>query len=67
MSKSAVLPSHKLTGPVAPLVPARLDELNDEELGALLIWEADDPASEERWSRIDAAILGIVPKPAPAT
>ena len=31
MSKSAVLPSHKLTGPVAPLVPARLDELNDEE------------------------------------
>jgi hypothetical protein len=42
-------------------------ELIDEELGSLLVWEAGDPASEERWDRIDEAILGVVPKPAPAT
>jgi hypothetical protein len=42
-------------------------ELTDEEFGSLLVWEAGDEAAEERWERIDEAILGVVPKPAPAT
>jgi hypothetical protein len=42
-------------------------ELTDEELGSLLVWETDDRAADERWDRIDEAILGVVPKPAPAT
>ena len=42
-------------------------KLTDEELDSLLVWETDDPAAEERWDRIDEAILGVFPKPGPAT
>ena len=42
-------------------------ELTDQELDSLLVWETGDPAADERWDRIDEAILGVVPKPAPAT
>jgi hypothetical protein len=42
-------------------------ELTDQELGSLLVWETGDPAADERWDRIDEAILGAVPKPGPAT
>jgi hypothetical protein len=33
-------------------------DLADDELGALLVWESDDPASHSRWDAIDAAVLG---------
>jgi hypothetical protein len=43
-------------------------DLADEEIGALLVWDEDDPASVARWDAIDAAILGVGgPKPTPAT
>jgi hypothetical protein len=46
----------------ATLLLAHYD-LTDEELGALLVWEAGDPASDERWDQIDEAILGVIPNP----
>jgi hypothetical protein len=42
-------------------------ELTDEELAELLVWEPDDPAADERWDQIDAAILGTPPKACSAT
>jgi hypothetical protein len=42
-------------------------ELDESELEELLVWEAGDPASEERWAQIDRAILGLRPKASSAT
>jgi hypothetical protein len=50
----------------ATLLLANYD-LSDDELASLLVWVSADPASEERWDRIDDAILGVVPKAEPAT
>jgi len=50
----------------ATLLLANYD-LTDAELESLLVWEAGEPAAEERWDRIDDAILSIVPKAQPAT
>ena len=36
-------------------------------VGDLLVLEAGDPASEERWESITNVMLGISPKPSPAT
>jgi hypothetical protein len=38
-------------------------DLADEDLADLLVLEADDPASKERWDAINPILLGQAPKP----
>jgi hypothetical protein len=41
--------------------------LSDDEVAELVVLEPGDPASDERWTQMTEAIMGIVPKPSPAT
>jgi len=41
--------------------------LADDDLAELLALEVEDEASEARWEQITEALMGIAPKPSPAT
>ena len=42
-------------------------ELKPEDFSELIVLEPDDPISDERWEQLMRAIMGIAPKPSPAT
>jgi len=42
-------------------------DLKPEDFGELIVLEPDDQASDERWEQLTRAIMGIAPKPSPAT
>jgi hypothetical protein len=42
-------------------------ELTDDQVGELLVMEPGDPASDERWEELTRVLMGIAPKPSPAT
>lgn len=42
-------------------------DLRPEQFAELIVLEIGDPASNERWEQLSNAIMGIVPKPSPAT
>jgi hypothetical protein len=42
-------------------------DLTDAQLADLVVFEPDDDAGEERWDQLSRAIMGIAPKPSPAT
>jgi len=42
-------------------------ELTAEQLGDLIVLEPGDEASDERWDQLSRALMGIAPKPSPAT
>jgi len=42
-------------------------ELTAEQLADLIVFEPGDEASDERWGQLSRALMGIAPKPSPAT
>jgi hypothetical protein len=42
-------------------------ELTAEQLGELIVLEPGDPASDERWDQLSRVLMGVAPKPLPAT
>lgn len=42
-------------------------DLTPDDFAELIVLEPDDPASDERWEQLTRAIMGIAPKPSPAT
>ncbi len=42
-------------------------DLTPEDFAELIVLEPDDPASDDRWEQLTRAIMGIGPKPSPAT
>jgi hypothetical protein len=42
-------------------------DLRPEDFSELIVLEPDDPGSDERWEQLTRAIMGISPKPSPAT
>jgi len=41
--------------------------LTDNDLAELLVLELDDEASEDQWDQIASVVMGVAPKPSPAT
>jgi len=42
-------------------------DLKPEVFGELIVLQPDDETSDERWEQLTRAIMGIAPKPSPAT
>jgi len=42
-------------------------DLKPEDYGELIVLEPGDPESDERWEQLSSVLLGIAPKPLPAT
>jgi hypothetical protein len=42
-------------------------DLKSEDCAELIVLEPGEPASEERWEQLSNVMLGIAPKPSPAT
>jgi hypothetical protein len=42
-------------------------DLKPEDFGELIVFEPDDPGSDERWEQLMRGLMGIAPKPSPAT
>jgi hypothetical protein len=42
-------------------------DLTAEQLGDLVVFEPGDEPAEERWEQLSRAVMGIAPKPSPAT
>jgi hypothetical protein len=42
-------------------------DLKPEDFGELIVLEPDDETSDQRWEQLTRAIMGIAPKPSPAT
>ena len=42
-------------------------DLKPEDFGELIVLQPDDQTSDERWEQLTRAIMGIAPKPSPAT
>ena len=42
-------------------------ELRDEDFAELIVLVVGDPASDERWEQLERVLMGIAPKPSPAT
>ncbi len=42
-------------------------ELEPENFAELIVLEPGEPASDERWEQLSNVLLGIAPKPSPAT
>ncbi len=42
-------------------------DLKPEDYAELIVLEPGEPASDERWERLSNVLLGIAPKPLPAT
>ncbi len=42
-------------------------DLRPEDYAELIVLEPGDPLSDERWEQLSNVLLGIVPKPSPAT
>jgi hypothetical protein len=42
-------------------------DLTPDQLGELIVLEPGDEASDERWDQLSRVLMGIAPKPSPAT